>query len=413
MYINDSEYSLALEMLNPENYTPLLEYYQGKTKELLKCEGYLREIIKEVKDYDVRRKSDTNVMFNEASPLSPNNKWCKLLTEELKNFFKVKEFNIYWQSGMINGMTLKPIAIMIPGYQAAFKSGKEMNLKVHIFLYEELITMANMNEQELMAVILHEVGHNFYYCPLQVGFTIFAMISSLGSPLLIAFLQRFVLIISAKVDQVLREELPALYNIFTVVSDFLLDYSRFFDGITIPLNAILSLVNLVLVGGGNPLQAAVQYGDERGADTFAAMYGYGPDQASALRKFETVENTGYGRVIAKGGTITSIYLDIIQGMIEITALMTLDPHPNNNQRAAVMLKKLRKDLKEGDYPPNVKKDLENEISRMEKAYAVVSKNATSSNVQVRKTWYNVINKITADNSDFREIFKFYFDSFTF
>ena len=68
--------------------------------------------------------------------------------------------------------------------------------------------------------------------------------------------------------------------------------------------------NLVLVGGGNPLQAAVQYGDERGADTFAAMYGYGPDQASALRKFETVENSGYGRVIAKGGTVTSIYIDI-------------------------------------------------------------------------------------------------------
>ena len=31
--------------------TPLLEYYQGKTKELVKCEELFKQLIKQVKKY--------------------------------------------------------------------------------------------------------------------------------------------------------------------------------------------------------------------------------------------------------------------------------------------------------------------------------------------------------------------------
>ena len=95
--------------------------------------------------------------------------------------------------------------------------------------------------------------------------------------------------------------------------------------------------------------------------------------------------------------------------LELVSLMSLDPHPNDNQRAANILKKLKRDLATGDYPDGMKKDLENEIKRMEDIFAVCSKNASPSNIQIRQGWYDIINSITGNNSDLRQIFAFYYE----
>ena len=89
--------------------------------------------------------------------------------------------------------------------------------------------------------------------------------------------------------------------------------------------------------------------------------------------------------------------------------MTLDPHPSNNQRAASMLKKLQKDLDSGDYPPEMKRDLQKEIDRMQKAFDTVNDSNVQSNVQIKKTWYEIMNQITKNHTDLREIFNFYFE----
>ena len=158
----------------------------------------------------------------------------------------------------------------------------------------------------------------------------------------------------------------------------------------------------------NPINGILKYGDEEGADSFAARFGYGPEQTSALRKLKVVENTKYGKVLKNGGTGISLYHDLNALSIDIINMCALGSHPNSSQRASSMLKKLKRDLASGDYPQGMKKDLENEIDRMEKMYNIAAKNSSSSNVQVRQAWYDTINTITKGNSDFREIFSFYF-----
>ena len=120
----------------------LLEYYQGKTKELIRCEGYLREIINIAN-------SDKESGILGDNELTKRNPWNQKLEKELKDFFNVKSVNIYWKDGTMNAGTYKPCVLLIPEYKDSFSRGSTSNLKMHIVMYTDLITKAKLNEQEL------------------------------------------------------------------------------------------------------------------------------------------------------------------------------------------------------------------------------------------------------------------------
>lgn len=279
-------------------------------------------------------------------------------------------------------------------------------------MYEDLIYRANLNEQEVLAVLLHEIGHNFYVCPISVGFELFYTVATFPIGLLGQFIVKGVFKVSFALSDFIKENLPILPNITTIFTTLYDEITRFFKPIRYLENLAYRLLDIVS-GRVNFIDIFTGYGDERGADSFAAMYGYGPELSSGLKKLHTAEGTSYGKLIKNSGTIGSIYNDIVELSCDLMAMMSLDPHPSNNQRAAVMLKKLKKDLATGDHPREVKRELEKEIERMEKMYKIVNENSSSSKVQIRQAWYNMINEATKDNSDFRELFKFYYDQNTF
>lgn len=394
--------------------TPLLEYYQGKTKELVKCEELFKQLIAQVKKY--RKDLLENKNLSAQNPLTKDNPICKKIEEEFKKLFKVREFNIYWTSGTVNGYTIKPCFLMIPHNQKLWKQGKDINMNIHVWLYEELITMANLNERELIGVILHEAGHNFYYCPIMMGFQVFACVITMGTAIIQMLIGKLIHIGSAMINDVIKKHVPVLYNIMTCLSDFMYDIKRItgtadFIG---KLGKLLTGQAYLLVP--DPLTATfklTKYGDESGADSMAARYGYGPDNISALRKMSMMEESMYGKLRSETGVFGSVYFDMIEMASELIHMIVLEPHPSHNQRASNTLKKLKRDLASNDFPPAAKKDLEREIKRMEEMYKIVNTNNSSSNVQIKKDWYNVINAVTDGNSDFREIFSFYFDSYSF
>lgn len=162
----------------------------------------------------------------------------------------------------------------------------------------------------------------------------------------------------------------------------------------------------------NPITIITGYGEEKGADSFAAKYGYGADQISALHKMEHPPKI-IGSKVYKTNNTTALIDDLVTLIFDIISGMMLDPHPNNNQRAQSILKKLKNDLKTNEYPIEMKKDLEREISRMEKACNVVTDSLRKDDVKLRKKWYVVIDNITKGHSDIRETFNFYYDSFRF
>ena len=57
----------------------------------------------------------------------------------------------------------------------------------------------------------------------------------------------------------------------------------------------------------------------------------------------------------------------------------------------------------------MKRDLQKEIDRMQKMFDVVNDPNVKSNVEVRKAWYEIMNHITKNHTDVREIFNFYFE----
>ena len=46
-----------------------------------------------------------------------------------------------------------------------YKTGNPINHRCMIFIYEQLVSLADINERELLALILHEIGHNLYFSP--------------------------------------------------------------------------------------------------------------------------------------------------------------------------------------------------------------------------------------------------------
>ena len=406
MQINQSILVEAMCMLG-ENYQSILEAYVGRPKELIKCEGYLNEIVNELKKESLAKANGQGLSYKKQ--VTKDYIWNKKLETELANFFKVGKVNIYWQSSSgPNGFTVKPFGFTVLNNRNKYLSGGMSNATIDICIMEECVTVSDLTAQELMATILHEIGHNFYMCPILFGTEVFRMIITLPTGIISTLLAKLSLKIKWFADDVLKKYAPMLYNIKQGVQDILFQVYQFIA----PLNIGTNILNSLLAEPN--LMRLPKYGDESGADSFAAKYGYGPELSSALQKFQDPKNTLYGKLESDDTIgIWGALHDLSRLSLELVACLTLDPHPNDSQRAANIIKKLKSDLATGDYPDGMKKDLENEIKRMEEIYKVCAKNNSPSSLQIRQGWYDIINGIFDNNSDFRQLFSFYFDSFRF
>ena len=390
----------------PINYEVLMEAYAGKPKEFIKCERLLQEIVDQIKK-DNKDRSNVVRTRNVVKDYPANKELCKTL----EDFFKVTKINIYWDSGMSNAFTLKPSSFSIASNKGRYLDNRNCNLDVFIVIYEDLVVRCDLTAQELMAVILHEIGHNFYFCPIKLYSELILTIVTFPIGLIYKFIGKAIYKFAALTTDIIKQHFPLLYNIidlYNYLLNTIYDYIKPLTVLRYGMSAIYRFVN-------DPSFNLSGYGDEKGADSFAAKYGYGPEQASALQKMESPMNTHYAKQMSKRGENTgaSIMEDLCALSVDLVAGLTLDPHPNNNQRASSMLKKLEHDLETGDYPPEMKRSLENEIVRMRKAYEVINDPKFGGDVEIRKGWYKILDTATNGHSDLRELFNFYFDSFRF
>lgn len=384
----------------------LLEYYQGRPKELIKCEGYIREIIKLIKeDHDNHNPARTRQVYRDAQP-------CVKLEKELAKFFNVAEIHIYWQTSELNAYTLAPMGFCTGMYKNNYLAGRFSDLRMHICVYEELVYMGGLNEQEILAFILHEIGHNFYFCPIKACFDLMYAIATFPVGVLMNYVTRGVYIIYSEMEDWLKRTFPFIYNIINTVDDISLHVGSLCKGINVIASLAMAIVNIT-TGNVDVLNGITGYGGEKGADSFAAKYGYGPELVSGLHKLDEPEAFLGTHIKESFGPFGSVMSDISCLAVDLMAGMTLNPHPNHNQRAQSLLKKLRKDLARGDYPPAAKRDLEAEIKRMEKMSEAVNSSAIGGKPGVKQAWYNMLNTITKGHSDLRELLNFYFDSMAF
>lgn len=378
-------------------FNAVLEYYQGKSKELRKCEEYCANIIKKMGDGS----SDFNLTKNPVTSADPD---VQQLERELAKFFKVNKLRIYWYgSNTVNAFTLPNSCFTRETARRNLLDGKGSNMNINIFVHTNTVTLTGLTGDELLAIILHEIGHNFSYCPVSAFFDIFSWIGSYGLIPILQLIAKGLIIAKAEVFDFVRKHLPVVSNVVDLYNRWSLEFSYLYRPILAPLS-VLKSVNPVNILG---------YGREKEADSFAAMYGYGNQIATALKKMNVPKESMYGKFANATGA-SKIVADIVELECMLIAGLTLEPHPTVDQRAASLIKKLKSDLASGSYPREVKKELEDEIERLEKTHKTINViNEDVNGPNIRQAIFDVVNKATDNKSDLREIFNFYFDSYRF
>ena len=115
---------------------------------------------------------------------------------------------------------------------------------------------------------------------------------------------------------------------------------------------------------------------EKTADRFAAYYGYGTELSTALMKLTDTNGSKYSKYMggidlqsaAREIPILGHYIGFCNFLTtEIFGIMT-DPHPTSMERGKDMLMTLKKDLKRSDISPKMRKQLSAEVAKMEATY---------------------------------------------
>lgn len=312
---------------------------------------------------------------------------------------------------------------------SGFKFNKKAKYCCSVLIYSGLFLNKAFSDAEILALILHEIGHNFqtvlnknlYY------FTDATMILKYISIFLSEFLQTSNPIgsatavidtlvgssnvfktFSAKVDAIVRESFPnilILSGMFMAVrgaiSDTINDIMWLFMEITkygsLPMNIVGQIIRKIT----NPLGKT----GEQVSDTFAAAYGYSAELSSALTKFESgktgnnVKDFVYDMPLF--GNMVAAYdlpFDII--------LTAFDEHDPAIQRMSLLKSGLESDLRRADVAPKLKAKIKDDIDAMDielTKYKELSKSNTPRAAKL--AWYRYIFEYTGGEKETKKAAK--------
>lgn len=408
----------------------LYEVYFGKQPELRKIES----LIGKARNKFMGSNYIGGAKINSLKEITDINK-------ALEDFFGFEIFALtIIPSNIMNAMTM-PLSMAIdiaPQYRlkknliadsSGFKFNKEAKYCCTVFIYSGLLLNKDFSDAEILALILHEIGHNFqtvlnknlYY------FTDATMILRYISIFLSEFLQTYnpigsatVVIntlasssnvfkaFSAKVDAIARKSFPnilILSGMFMAVrgaiSDTINDIMWLFMEITKYGSLPISIVGQIIRKITNPLGKT----GEQVSDTFAAAYGYSAELSSSLTKFESgktgnnVKDFVYD--IPLFGTIVAAY-DLPYDII-VTAF---DEHDPAIKRMALLKSGLETELKRADIAPKLRDKIKDDIGAMDIELTKYKKLSESTIPKATKlAWYRYLFEFTGDSKEAKKAVK--------
>lgn len=371
-----------------ENYGVVNEAYIGKTPNIQKAEQAMGEICKFIKDREAGR-AKGKVMKQKA---------YKDLVKYLSDEFEIKNFNLVFTDGYASGnyfgtnMALDgPVnvygATSIPLItdmknlikNIAFKSGKSEKISgvknVCIFLQSTLVTTYDLNAEEMMAVLLHEIGHSFN---MHIILTMMMTVSFIHAPFTFVSMSISQLLharIFASTAKFMNRIMPEfLSRIFRKFNALIIPYMQ---SITPPLYILTFIRNLKKTIFNPQLPPEVrrrmlydiftagitEYAAERHSDSFASAYGYGYGLSSGLRKI-TYMSEKTEKMIEKGSDTT--VFDMMDALGS-TLIAFIDPHPATITRVKNQINKLNRDLNSVK-DPELKKEIKAQIDQIQELY---------------------------------------------
>lgn len=321
----------------------------------------------------------------------------------MEDFFGFTTYSLIVDPGVVQNAFTYPIGARIDtnirgniiADKNGFKYNKSSGYVCCNYIYTGLIFNDEFTDKEIMAIIIHEVGHNFSgaidnIVTLNDIIKKLLTIPSLLMIILINIIQldlagagrsvatstnfttdmyvKFmkearkdndtfsILVKVSKAIKAINSDIN--HNIGAIVGPFKLLDPQFIEKLIV--NKIKMMKNpleiFMLIGG---------YQDERIADNFATMYGLGPDLTSAFKKMDDLESgIDTQRVIRNIPLIGHLH-DLI--MIPFMSLLSLlDPHPMKPARLRNQLMLMKKEIDKEKIDPKLKKELQANIDVIEK-----------------------------------------------
>lgn len=426
---------MGLKYLLIRNMVPVSEAYFGKTPNLIKAEKILAKIIKEYKvplEKVGKRRVDV-AKFN-SSPL--NIELQNLFIEE----FGFKEMVIHWNGDIkVNALTLPKSFVktfngsmpLMPKKQADGKYYDSYHSYLCVIEINMGIIDIGCTPEELMAVILHEIGHCFECTPVTVATSVldYAMIPLLfyqyfksleiaatavgwladpakvmmfkHSRLIIAAFRYFKLSFSVMkkavhltVAKYFENDLPEMFKEeFKKFDQWLIKHqdkviqkwnkylkerkkedkdAKHNINISEALHVLDILDDILYFGpvayAYDGYRAMTGYSGEVFADSFATAYGYGPGFNSFQNKVDKYKfKRNVETKVYSKSNYFLIFNQYINCMFGFLAYI-MDPHPMDQTRMKNQCDKLRKELQNEEIPYKLRESIEKDLERCEKEY---------------------------------------------
>lgn len=416
------------------NKTTVLEKYVGDNHSEFKIiERELKDLLGVMKkEYStlldrMQGEGNTNLINRKGPDFLNASKHNKKIEQQFKKFFGLKDFRLVWiQTGRPDAMTpCRSFTFMDKGPDENGRYKNE-NLTVSMMFDVNLVTYMDLNERETMAIILHEIGHNFYNSILQaisrLPISLINLMKNpadLGSPRTIQLLTIWIgqmgimdlinlpkLLVNGreKIDSFLQKHAAPVMTLYRTYNEIMYNTIGFMR-IPIKINPFILKGELpYLLHRFASTQVIFGYHTERFADNFAADHGYAQDLASAMQKM-SMNKKNISVVATDNVPGINWMVDFIRVQMNIMHLF-LDEHPREITRIRTGLNRLRDHAKDPNIDTKTRKDLEKEIEVYEKFYKDYLDLSKNSNKNRIFSWlYNVVvDKLFGGIGDIRELF---------
>lgn len=410
------------DLKNKKYLTIVEESYFGKQPEFRKCEALLAVMIEKINGNTSSRKFNPGISAIDAAVATYDLDNCKENIELQKLLCKVfgfSELYLRWghdpnPNAFTTGRSvLKWIDSDMPKSNLKQSNGKYYD-KDHGYIcfveVEQSLIKCGLTPGECMAIILHEIGHNFQCAPVcnivplleiyelasaimdylhkyhsfltvNIGLLQFSGVFDPATALLIRVAQWLhmefrteVYTLVGRIEALICHNIPFLGKLLSITNLIAKIWQTdIFNICPIMIQPFLIIASMTKAGMFAPEEIAIKfafgqigYAGEVFADSFATAYGYGPETASAQEKMETKIFIEPSNSLGRNNPIHSINEFIFVSWTMLLAL--LDPHPMTQTRIVNQVDKLRKEIDSGNYPPKLKKALHKDLDRTQKIY---------------------------------------------
>jgi hypothetical protein len=398
-----------------DNYI-LNEAYIGKTKTLLEIEDQIGLVREKISFYKNINQSEEMLKLNRLIEKQFNPKLSAIQVIK-SNLFNVSTNIIGWKFDIVDNIKMSEMVIGDRKNGYRFKNGNNFCLLIDISY--GILASKELSNGEILAFILHEIGHNFADCiydKIEINdrtisnnlkkiiiknkiALIFAAFSSASTT------SEFINILDSKNRLNNQKQLQKQIKLQSKKPNFIKEIINGMIGRCNDLESFSqeicsrlfgrnemrrSLDFLNNVNGADSAKKSISRQNEVLADKFAAIYGYGVELSSGLSKLYgevTPAKKFINRFGNFGEKINQSYDQLLR------ELYNFDSHGQPIQRIYSTIKTLKNELGKKDLDPKLKKSLQ---SQLDDIFKILVQNTTSSDKltkdqNLQNSYYNFIN----------------------